>query len=166
MFTPIRQVLPSGRDLRNRRLVVVDIENVIGGAALNAHAVAWARRAIEDLCGPADSDHVVIGTSHVGLLAVGSTWGGPRHVVGSGPDGADLALLDVLDENIATRFGETILVSGDGIFTTSLAALAAAGVRTTVIAHPDGLSRRLRMTAHRVLHLAEHYQPGTLGGAA
>jgi len=79
--------------------------------------------------------------------------------MGSGLDGADLALLEVLGENIAARFTEVVLVSGDGIFADAVAVFAALGVHTTVIAHRDGLSRRLELAASVVQFLPDRPNP-------
>jgi hypothetical protein len=97
-------------------------------------------------------EHVVIGTSHVGLMATGLGWAGPRLVARSGENGADLALLEVLaQERVEERFDEVIIVSGDGIFTDAVAALGAAGVR--VVTRPEACSKRLRMAAGRTVYL-------------
>ncbi|MCZ4553696.1 NYN domain-containing protein [Gordonia rubripertincta] len=146
--------------------MLVDIENVVGGAVLHENAARWAR---VQICGALDikaPDQVVIGISHIGLLSVGSAWPNLRYLVRSGADGADRALLAVLDEDVATRFDELVLVSGDGIFAAKIAALTARGVRVTVVAHPGGVAKRLRLAAHRTLYLEDRYTNSTLGGAA
>lgn len=159
MFTATAVALPQKKRMKARRLVVVDIENVVGGAVHEAEAVAWAKAQVEAFVEPSAGDHVVIGTSHVGLLVTGCTWTGVRYVVGSGPDGADLALMEVLDENVADRFGGVVVVSGDGIFTEQVAALAHIGVQVMVLAHPDGLAARLRLAAGDVQYLPARYSP-------
>ena len=85
-----------------------------------------------------------------GLLLVGAEWCGPRHVLGRGESGADKALLEVLGEDVADRFDEVVLVSGDAIFTKIVSDLTGHGVVVTVIAHEAALSRRLRLAATRV----------------
>ncbi|MFI5436752.1 NYN domain-containing protein [Rhodococcus baikonurensis] len=149
-------LLPK-QHMQSRRLVLVDIENAIGGAALHVDAVRWAKAHIEEIVELEAGDQVIIGTSHIGLLNVGCGWTSPRYVVGSGPDGADHALLAALDEAIESRFGDVVIVSGDGIFTEKAAALAARGIHITVVAHMDGLSKRLRMAAHRVNYFTTHH---------
>lgn len=166
MFSGEVAVFPPNRCLRGRRLVLVDIENVIGGAVLHEDAVRWAKAQIREVLGIGVADHIVIGTSHIGLLPVGCAWANLRYVVGSGPDGADRALLTVLDEDVENRFDEMVLISGDGIFTDKIASLAAHGLRVTVVAHPDGLSKRLHQAAHQALYLTDHYADGALGSAA
>lgn len=77
----------------------------------------------------------------------------------SGPDGADLALIDqMLDLRVMRRFGRVTLCSGDGIFADSVAALASAGIHTTVVSWADRLSRRLHLAAHRIVMLANPSQ--------
>ena len=149
-----------------RRLVVVDIENLIGGAVLHPNEAAWARRRLVGAGVLAESDQVVIGTSHLGLLPIGMAWTGQRYVIGSGPDGADLALLEVLDENLPAKYGEVVLASGDGIFTDAAAALCAAGVRVHVVAVRNRLSRRLRMAATKITLLDQPYRAEALRASA
>jgi hypothetical protein len=126
---------------------------------------AWARYQIQEAIGLQDHEQVVIGTSHVGLLAIGAGWIRSRIVVRSGVNGADLALLDVLrHEHVEERFDELVLASGDGIFTDAVASLAAKGVAVTVVARPDSCSKRLRVAAGRTV-LLEQLAVG-LGGVA
>lgn len=165
MFTTEAEVLPSKkRALRGRRLVVVDLENVVGGAVMRVEQAVRARLCISKVIGLAPDEQVVIGTSHAGLLSSGLGWPTARLVVRSGRNGADLALLEVLqEERIADRFDEVALVSGDGIFTDTVAALARAGVFVTAVSRPEGCSRRLRMAAARSVVLDT---PDLLGDAA
>lgn len=145
---------------RGRQLVLVDIENIAGGACLTESAVRVAKEALAGTRQIRTTDHVVVGTSHIGLVSVGSSWNGVRYVVRSGPDGADLALLDVLTENIADRFESIVLASGDGIFARAVAELSAAGVPTTVIGRRGHIARSLRMVAVKVISLETSPEPG------
>lgn len=144
------------RARRGRRLVVVDIENVTGGAVRTALQAAQAHRAIEAASPLSGDEQVIIGTSHVGVLACGIGWRGTRIVVRSGVDGADLALLEVLTtERVEDRFDSVVLVSGDGIFTAAVAALEAQGVDVTVVAHTNGCAKRLLLAASRTVFLED-----------
>lgn len=165
MFTGSVEVPPRKRSLRGRRLVVVDIENAVGGAVMVVEQAVAARCAVEGVAGLTGSEQIVIGTSHIGLLSSGLGWQGTRLLVQSGEDGADLALLSVLtEERIEARFDAVVLVSGDGIFTEAVAALGAAGVHVTVVAHQGRCSRRLRLAAARTVYFAE--RSTGFGGAA
>src|SRR4051812_22281292 len=82
--------------LTSRALHLVDVENLLGGpwftvGEVTAISLAYARTA-----GVAAGDLVVVASSHHTALAVWFGWGDARRLVRSGPDGADLALLDVI----------------------------------------------------------------------
>lgn len=134
-----------------RRIVLVDIENLLGGACRGREQVTWAKSMLTATLSLQPPDHVVVGMSHIGLIPVGCNWPRIRYVVRSGPDGADLALLEVLGEDIGSRFDELVIASGDGIFAEMVANLQAAGVRTTVLARPGTLARSLRLAASQVI---------------
>jgi hypothetical protein len=148
-----------GREVGQRRLVLVDIENVVGGSSALRDQVQWARDVVEEGVSARPDDQVVIGVAPAGLLNLACAWTRVRYVMRSGLDGADLVLLEVLGENIADRFGEVVLVSGDGIFADALGALASQGVHTTVVAHSNGLSRRLELAANAITFLPDRPAP-------
>ena len=156
MFTTIAAVLPpKKRALRGRRLVVVDIENMVGGSVMTPLQVAQVHSFLEAIGLLRGNDQAVVGASHIGLLSAGLGWKGARLLVRSGENGADLALLEVLTgEFVESRFDEVILVSGDGIFADTVAALAAKGVAVTVVAREDSCSKRLRMAAGRTVYMS------------
>ncbi|WP_394276419.1 NYN domain-containing protein [Luteococcus sp.] len=145
---------------------MVDIENIAQGGVMapwQAHLVQEELRRSMGLNG---GDHVVIGVSHVGVLNSWLGWEGtrPRIVAKSGPDGADLALLEVLaTEQVAARYDEVVLASGDGIFTEAVTALQAAGTVVTVVAWMNHCAKRLRLAAYRTTLLASETR---LAGAA
>lgn len=145
---------PKKRALRGRRLVLVDIENVAGGAVVTAAMASWARRVVESVLHVTSDEQVVVGTSHCGLFNVKDAWPCARVEVRSGQDGADLELLEVLTtEHLSTRFDEVVLVSGDGIFADAVADLSRSGVQVVVAAWSGGLSTRLRLAANQTLTL-------------
>lgn len=149
----------QARLCRGRRLVLVDIENIAGRACRTAESVLSAKAAVENTAHIHGGDHVVIATSHIGLLHVGSNWVGVRYVVRSGANGADLALLDVLTENIPARYEQVVLASGDGIFAPAVAELASAGVETTVLGRRGSVARSLQMAASHVLYVPRDHGP-------
>lgn len=137
-----------------RRLVVVDAENLVAGAVKSAAEVQWIRQILEEHAALLPEEQVVVGTCHVGLLEVGINWSTARRVVRSGPSGADRALIEVLrQEQIADRFAEVVLVSGDGAFADAVAELATQGVPTTVVAQRARLSAKLRLSARAVVEV-------------
>lgn len=140
--------------VRGRRLVLVDLENVVGGARMTVEDAAEARRLISRALRLSSAEQVIIGIGPTALLAAGLCWPGSRLVMGSGQDGADLALLDVLSsERVEERFDEVVVVSGDGIFSEAVAALGAHGIDVTVVALAGSCSKRLRLAAGRTLFL-------------
>lgn len=140
-------------DFSSRRLVLVDIENVVGGLVMAECQAEHARRSIQDAVGTHPMDQVVVATCHKGYQHVAWTWPTARRLVRSGENGADLELLDVLDEDVADHFERVVLVSGDGIFTDAVTELERRGVRVTVAARRGHLSGRLRMAASEVVYL-------------
>lgn len=152
--SPATHIPHKKRVLRGRRVVLVDIENVAGGAIQSLAMADWARVVIDQALGGVDSDQVIIGTCHWGLIDVKRAWPCARVLVGSGQDGADLELLDVLrTENLTERFDEVVLVSGDGIFAQAVAEIEKAGVAVIVAAWSQGMSARLRLAASRSMAL-------------
>ena len=99
-------------------------------------------------------DQVEVASSHLTLLNAALGWPHARYRVRSGPDGADLALLDVLrHENVALRFTHVAIGSGDHLFAEQAAHLAAHGVWVTVVSRQRSLSPRLALAAREVIFL-------------
>ncbi len=138
------------KNIAGRTLHLIDIEN-LAGTALPAADEIRACRAEYEAAFVKAGDLVVIACSHAAFPVVGWEWPHGRHLVRSGPDGADLALVGVLDhERVSDRFSSVVIGSGDGIFASEAARLASLGVDVTVVSQPRSLARRLRMAAHHV----------------
>jgi hypothetical protein len=137
-----------------RRLHLVDIENLAGAAIPSFGQVREVQDLYAERMGFDAVDHVVVASSHLALLNAALGWPHARYRVRSGPDGADLELLDVLrHENVAERFTRVAIGSGDGAFALAAAALAAAGVWVTVVSRRGSLSARLALAAHEVIFI-------------
>ncbi|WP_114201989.1 NYN domain-containing protein [Janibacter anophelis] len=157
----------SKRALRERRMVLVDVENVAGGAVVSPQMAQWARRVVESVIEIGEHDLVVIGSGHIGLFDVHDSWPSARVRVRSGADGADLELLDVLTcEDLAARFDEVVLVSGDAIFVEAVTNLQRRGCRVVVAAWAQGLAARLRLAASETRLLDGWHGLGPQVGAA
>lgn len=117
---------------------------------MTATTVATLRQMLTDAVHVEPWDQVVIGCSHVSLLSAMVGWPDARFVVRSGPDGADRALLEVLDDNIDIRFAGLVVVSGDHIFGP---ALTRTSIPTTVVSRQSSLSARSRIAASSVTYL-------------
>jgi hypothetical protein len=93
-------------------------------------------------------------SSHLGFMNAALGWPHARYRVRSGPDGADLELLDVIwHEDVATRFTHVVIGSGDGTFVNAVQALSDGGVWVTVVSRWDSLSPRLAHAARDVIFL-------------
>lgn len=150
------QPATSCHDLRDARVLhVLDAENLAGTADFSVSEAVWVHRAYERVAPRGAVDQLIIATSH---HAAPSAWFGfppsARRLVRSGPNGADLALLEVLErESVADRFDHVILGSGDGIFAFALAALQRAGCGVTVVTRRNALSRHLRLAVRDVRYI-------------
>jgi hypothetical protein len=119
-----------------RTLHLVDVENLCGTGGLTPTQVRDARALVMVDGQSSATDHWVVGASSSDGAVTLAAWCDARRVAQHGEDGADKALLTVLDEDAATRYARVVVYSGDGIFADPLARIAAAGVDTTVVARP------------------------------
>ena len=142
------------RRFPERRLHLVDIENLAGDSLPTLSQVREALGLYTDCLAVEDMDQVEVASSHLTLLNAALGWPHAHYRVRSGPDGADLALLDVLrNENVATRFTHVAIGSGDHRFAEAAAHLAAQGVWVTVVSRRRSLSSRLALAAGEVVLL-------------
>jgi hypothetical protein len=93
----------------------------------------------------ADGDLVVVATNPALLVEAGLAWPGARLLIGSGPDGADLALMRQLGDArwIARRFDQVVIGSGDGIFASTARAIRQFGIAVGVVGREGGISKSL-----------------------
>lgn len=143
-----------------RQLHLVDIENLVGTARPSRHQASACRTRYAELSPLGLEDQLVLACNHGAALDVGCEWPGARLLLGSGPDGADLALLGVLnDERIERRFTRLVIASGDSIFAEAVCKLSGLGLEVTVVSRPEALSKRLRLAASRVIHFVTDLPP-------
>jgi hypothetical protein len=137
-----------------RTLHVVDIENLAGAPVPSLRLVSEVQiQYIALLCFGAD-DQVVMAASHRALIDAACGWPHARYRVRSGKNGADLALIDVLEhENVAARFSHVVIGSGDGIFGQTAQRLVNRGVRITVVSRRGSLHPYLAGLASDVVYL-------------
>ncbi len=145
----------SGRErFPERGLHLIDIENLAGGARPSFEQIRGVQGIYVGRLTFGALDQVVVASSHLTLLSAALGWPHARYRVRSGPDGADLELLDILAyEKVAARFTRVVIGSGDGAFARAAAGLAAAGVRVIVVSRRDSLSARLAIAASEVVYL-------------
>ena len=135
-----------------RKLHVIDVENLIGHGEICSAEASHCRDVYEQtgLVGP--RDHIVVACNPYIGFDVGSCWQPGRLLVRHGHDGADHALIQVLtSERIEERFTEVVVASGDGAFTDVVAWLQTHDVEVTVVAAAQSLSARLRLAASHVV---------------
>jgi len=139
-----------------RTMHLVDIENLVGSPnPSRAQVELWNRWYSDHIT--ESGDQVVVASSHHAFATVGFAWPKARHLVRSGRDGADLALLQVLHcEHVADRFDRVVIASGDGIFVDAVAELGSVGIEVVVVARAESLAKRLRLAARHCLVLGEH----------
>ena len=137
-----------------RRLHLVDIENLAGDSLPSLGQVRKAQGLYAGCLAFGDMDQVEVGSSHLTLLNAALGWPYAHYRVRSGPDGADLALLEVLrHENVARRFTHVAIGSGDHLFAEAAADLADQGVWVTVVSRRRCLSAQLALAARQVIYL-------------
>ncbi|MDQ4489819.1 NYN domain-containing protein [Sinomonas sp. ASV486] len=153
-----RQYSPSRatkvRGLRGRTLYVVDLENMACTCEPSAGDVARIRTRIHAAVEPGHGDHTVIAVSHHNAPAAYFGWtGSAQRLARSGKDGADTALLEVIEDIlwVAAHYDQVVLASGDHAFAYAVAALKAAGIRVVVISPDRGFSEQMRLAAGRDL---------------
>lgn len=139
-----------------RTLAVVDIENLCGGAT----EVPFRQSLVRDSFlryqrGP------VMPVLALGSLAVHLCpdllwdWLPARQIIRPGINGADLALVQVLEqEPLVKRVDRVQIWSGDGCFSEAALRLRKAGIDVEVVAVEGAISRLLSSAANRITRLA------------
>ncbi|RNE48177.1 NYN domain-containing protein [Corynebacterium alimapuense] len=134
-----------------RKIILIDIENFNGGPIATPGQAHWCRRMLDNWISSTTEDLIVLAADITTVTNVHAGWQRHRILPGHGENGADFRLLEVMDEDLAARFDEVVLVSGDRIFAEKISWLNGQGLTTTVYSHPDALSKRLRFAANTVI---------------
>jgi len=149
-----RQRASARRRFPNRRLHLIDIENLADDPLPSLSQVRTVHGLYADCLAFGAMDQVEVASSHLALINAAAGWPRAHYRVRSGPDGADLALLDVLQhENISRRFTHVAIGSGDHLFAEEAARLADQGVWVTVVSRQRSLSSQLALAARDVIFL-------------
>lgn len=139
-----------------RHLVLIDIENLVGTPNPTPLDLSWAELTLRQVVRGLDQAQRVVACSHRAARLAAFAFPGAGRRWRSGPDGADDALIEEMgDLRVMKRFARVTVVSGDGKFADSVAALGSAGIETTVVSRERSLSRRLRMAARHVITLVD-----------
>lgn len=153
--TPKATVTPL--DLRTplrRSIALIDLENLTRGRS--THDLARALDAVLTTAGlrPSDEVHVAVDAGLYERLmdtvpAYARLW------AGSGPDGADAALLRVVPDVERHRFQRLVVASGDGrAFAATAARARAEGMAVDLVIGTGACARALVQSASRVHLLA------------
>ena len=136
--------------MKPRRIILIDMENFNGGPIATPTQARWCRRMIETWTSIKPGEQVVIAADITTVTNIHQAWPEARILAGCNENGADLRLLEVMDESLPERFSDVTLVSGDRIFAEKISELAGRGLPTHVYAHGSALSKRLRFAATTV----------------
>lgn len=153
--TPKAVVTPL--DLRTplrRSIALIDLENLTRGRS--THDLARALDAVLTTAGlqPSDEVHVAVDAGLYGRL-MDAVPPFARLWPGSGPDGADTALLRVVPDVERHRFQRLVVASGDGrAFAATAARARAEGMAVDLVIGTGACARALAQSASRVHLLA------------
>lgn len=141
---------PSGR-----RLHLIDADNLAGSGFPTLSQVRAAHDAYRSALRPGPVDHTIIACSHKSGVAVGIEWPGTQLLWRSGPDGADLALLEALERigDVSVRFSSVVVASGDGIFADAVRSIRGWGTPVVVAWGRGALSWELRRLASHAVQI-------------
>lgn len=156
---PSRHIVhPQGRATPAgwRTLHLVDADNLLGDPqctdAAHIGAVFQAYRTASAFT-PGDQVVVATGCNSHHALSVELAWPSVCHRRRSGPDGADMALLEESQWAASVgRFRRVVIGSGDRIFLAALDQLRSADITVDVVSRRRSLSTALALRARGSLH--------------
>ncbi|MDP9696143.1 UNVERIFIED_ORG: hypothetical protein J2X79_003722 [Arthrobacter globiformis] len=145
------------RTSRDRTHHYIDVENLAGSGRLRPQDVIDVRDRFQQAVAPDEMDLFTVGCDSSNAFHVRSAFPGARLVVGHGPDGADLALIEAMQEDMQSGAWskQVLLGSGDHIFAPILASMAGKGATTRVVGIEGHTSLRLKLAAHDTTLLPE-----------
>ena len=157
--TTVNRAYPSW--IQGRILHLIDVENIVGRSDFSTAEAAVARASYETVAPTGTVDQLIVATSHHTAPATWRAWpANVRRLLRSGPNGADLAILEVIErEAVASRFDHVVIGSGDGIFAEAAAVLQQRGSGITVVTRRLALSRKLAF-AVRDVRFVDLAKPG------
>ncbi|MGI9608346.1 MAG: NYN domain-containing protein [Acidimicrobiales bacterium] len=141
----------------SRKLVLVDIENLLFGA--HARTAEGVLREQSDLIlqiaqARRPTDQLVVGCNPRLAFSARAAFPTAQLVTRIGADGADMALIEQVDStHAAERFTELCIVSGDNAFADVAHEVRQAGMLVRVVAPRFGLSAALRLQSDIAVYL-------------
>ncbi len=147
--------VPAGRKLH-----LVDVENLCGGSHIESTVLPERMDEYERVADVAEMDQMIVACSPQLVVATKCRERGAQVLIGLGVDGADVALLHaVAVPDLARRFDEVVIASGDHAFRSLALTLRLAGVVVTVVSRASALSRELATAATKVAYMSELPEP-------
>ncbi len=134
-----------------QRLVLVDIENLAGGAQWVSSTVEDIKNDLTTLLELTSNDMVVIASGTYAFYGWAFAWQNVGRRIRSGVNGADYEILWELDIVRPGRFSEVVVASGDGIFAESISRLGGKNIPVTVLAREGACSKRLILAARNTI---------------
>ena len=138
-------------------LRLIDIENLCGGSSQMHTFHELVRETIENY-EPRSTSLTVVAAGSYAIQCCPELlwdWKGDRFLIGHGLDGADMRLLEVLEEPTLSRVTAVEIWSGDHCFAGIAELLTRRGIKVHVFARMGTLSESLRFAATRVTVLSE-----------
>jgi hypothetical protein len=127
-----------------RTIHLIDAENIAGTGRPTRLDLDAGRAVLEAATRPRPGDHTVVAASVGNALLVGLTWPHAQLLVGHGPDGADVALLDwAASADLLDRFDGVVIASGDFAVVGITTSLRAAGLPVVVASWRESCSKVL-----------------------
>lgn len=152
---------PCGRHRRDlpRTLHLIDLENLCPRGRVTAPTVDRTWRLYAARVGVYNDDGVVVAVDASRAYTVADVLPSSiRLLTGRGPDGADRALLSVIDVDWAKRrFERVVVASGDHAFAPSVRACQAAGVPVELVAGGGAVARVLADTGVPIHRLSDRF---------
>ena len=140
--------------MTKRTLHLIDIENLAGTGHLDHVLARRMAGAYHTAAGCQVPDLTVVACSHHSGFAVALAFRGASVRWRSGPDGADLALLEAADELPFECFDRLVIGSGDGIFLRLARRAHAKGLIVDVVARAGGISWGLAGAADHLVPIS------------
>ncbi len=141
---------------KSRQLHLVDVDNLTGGPTkdLDTHKEIreWydihSDRKSDDLC--------FVAMSHYSAFAATKAWEGSKVIWASGNDGADLALINTVEETKFSGIKRVCLGSGDWIFKFALSPFVKNGIDVSICCRENSLSKSLKKMANEVTYISNY----------
>lgn len=147
-----KHLIPSGMPPIRTKRIYIDVENDFGTsdlATLERDELCQGGRELLEDAGYSFGDQLHVAASHYNVFAAQMAFPQARVHVRSGVDGADRALVELAEQDLAhsERISEVVIASGDNYFVDTVRKFTDNHIPVTVIAHSRCLSHELRLVA-------------------